>query len=148
MKSFFLALLCIIFLYLSLNSAGDEAKKVEGVWLTGSKKAKVQIFERNGKFYGKIVWLREPKDKEGKDKMDKNNPDPKLRIKPLIGLENLTDFEYDGELEWDDGYIYDPENGKTYSCKMWLENDNTLNVRGYIGISLLGRTEVWLRDKL
>jgi uncharacterized protein (DUF2147 family) len=119
---------------------------VIGNWLVQDKKAKVQIFKRSNKYFGKIVWLREPNDEQGKPKHDKENPEEKLRSRPLLGLEMLTDFVYDEDLVWEDGEIYDPKNGKTYSCKMTLSEDGkTLDVRGYIGISLIGRTSVWSR---
>lgn len=123
-----------------------EMKAVTGTWLVEDGAAKVKIEERGGKFFGKIVWLRDPKEKDGTNKHDKNNPEEKLRSKPLIGLEMLTNFEYDEDFVWEDGEIYDPKNGKTYSCKMTLSDDKkTLDVRGYIGISLIGRTQIWTR---
>ena len=62
---------------------------------------------------------------------------------PIIGLNLVNGFVYQGKNKWGDGTIYDPDNGKTYSCKMTLMEDNTLKVRGFIGISLIGRTQVW-----
>jgi len=79
--------------------------------------------------------------------MDSNNPNANLKSKPLVGAIILRDFEFvDGE--WTNGRIYDPENGKDYKCYMRFKDPNTLNVRGYIGISMIGRTEVWTRTKL
>ncbi|MEO6849303.1 MAG: DUF2147 domain-containing protein, partial [Mucilaginibacter sp.] len=69
-----------------------------------------------------------------------------LRTRPELGLELLKDFTFDGDDVYDDGTIYDPKNGKTYSCKMTLEG-NQLKIRGYIGISLFGRSEIWTRVK-
>lgn len=125
-----------------------EADLVIGHWLVQDKKAKVQIFKRSGKFFGKIVWLKEPNNEHGSPKLDKENPEEKLRARPILGLELLRDFVYDEDRVWEDGEIYDPKNGKTYSCKMTLSEDNrTLEVRGFIGISLLGRTQVWSRTE-
>lgn len=115
-----------------------------GTWLTGNQKAKIQIFKKDKKYYGKIVWLKNPKDEKGQDKLDDHNPDPAKRKNPIIGIMLLKSFEYD-DGEWEDGTIYDPENGKTYSCVLSMPNSKTLNVRGYIGISLLGRTDVWTK---
>ena len=78
----------------------------------------------------------------GKPLMDKNNPDQAKQGQPVLGLEILNGFEFDKD-EWNDGHIYDPESGKTYSCTLSLKDPHTLKVRGYIGISLLGRTEIW-----
>ncbi len=127
-----------------------EADKIKGIWLTGNGKAKVKIYDCDGKYCGKIVWLKNPYEDDGSEKLDKENPDDKLKKRPILGLHLLTDFEYDEDLEWEDGEIYDPESGKTYSCviNMDEENPNSLDVRGYIGFSLIGRTDVWTRSKL
>lgn len=119
--------------------------KILGTWLNESGKGRVKVVKRGKKFYGKIVWLKEPKDKNGKIKLDKENPKKELRTKPLVGLEILKGFKYVGKKKWEDGTIYDPENGKTYSCYMELKDNNTLKIRGYVGISLLGRTTIWSR---
>ncbi|MBU3715157.1 MAG: DUF2147 domain-containing protein, partial [Ferruginibacter sp.] len=79
-------------------------------------------------------------------KLDKNHPDEKVRNRPIIGLTNTWGFVYKGDNVWDDGLIYDPKNGNTYDCTITLKNQNTLEVRGYIGISLIGRTDVWTRQ--
>src|SRR5579872_6803523 len=124
-----------------------KADDVTGVWLThGDKPAKIQISRSGDRFEGKIVWLQTPTE-NGKPKVDKNNPDESKRARPVLGLELLRGFRFDKD-EWNDGQIYDPESGKTYSCTMTLKDSNTLKVRGYIGISLLGRTEVWTRSSL
>jgi uncharacterized protein (DUF2147 family) len=134
----------------SASPADDTADKVQGTWLNEEGTAKVQIFKAAngsfaGKYYGKIVWLKEPNE-NGKPKLDKNNPDEKKRKNPLMGMMLLRDFSYDADdEEWSGGTIYDPKNGKTYSCYMSLDG-NKLNVRGYIGISLIGRTAVWTRS--
>ena len=74
-----------------------------------------------------------------------NNPDLNLRKKPVLGLEIVKGFAYAGDSKWVDGKVYDPKNGKTYSGKMTLVSPNQLNLRGFIGISLLGRTTTWTR---
>jgi len=77
-----------------------------------------------------------------------NNPDEAKRKTPLKGLVNMRDFKYAGDGKWDDGKIYDPKNGSDYSCEMTLTDANTLEVRGYIGVSLFGRTDVWKRQAM
>lgn len=125
----------------------DEADAIIGVWLSGSGKARIKVFKDNqNKFHGKIVWLREPKYEDGTVKVDKNNPDDAKKKIPLLGLQNLRNFIYEGDKKWIDGEIYDPENGSDYKCKMELVDPNTLEVRGFIGISLFGRTDVWKRQ--
>ena len=82
----------------------------------------------------------------GQPRHDKNNPDEALQDRPIIGLEMIHGFSYDeGESNWSGGSIYDPESGKTYKCQMKLGENDTLEVRGYIGIPALGRTTVWRR---
>ncbi len=118
---------------------------ITGIWLTGGKEpAKIQIFKTGDKFYGKIIWLKNPTD-NGKQKLDINNPDKEKQKGTIIGLVMLKGFKFDGDDEWKGGDIYDPESGKTYSSYMYLRNWNTLRVRGFVGISLLGRTETWTR---
>jgi len=120
-----------------------QAAPVEGLWLDANKEAKIQIFKASdGKFNGKIVWLKEPLE-NGKPKVDKLNPKDELKTRGILGLEILKGFTRDDNT-YTDGSIYDPKSGKTYSCKMTL-NGTTLNIRGYIGISLFGRTTVWSR---
>ena len=125
----------------SQNNADD----IIGVWLTSGKEpAKIQVYKSGEKFYGKIIWLKNPIE-NGKQKVDTNNPDEAKRSNPIIGLVMLTGFKFDGDEEWKGGDIYDPESGKTYSSYMYLKDKNTLKVRGYVGISLFGRTESWTR---
>jgi uncharacterized protein (DUF2147 family) len=122
-----------------------KADDILGVWMTGGKEpAKIQIYKSGKKYYGKIIWLKNPTE-NGKQRTDGNNPDEAKRNNPIIGLELLTGFRFDGDDEWKGGDIYDPESGKTYSSYMYLKDKNTLKVRGYVGISLFGRTESWTR---
>ncbi|MFN5168864.1 MAG: DUF2147 domain-containing protein [Cyclobacteriaceae bacterium] len=128
--------------------AQSDADKILGVWETGSGKARVKIDKAGEKYIGKIVWLREPNNEEGKPKVDKNNPDEKLRAMPLLGYRMLKDFTYTGDNTWEEGTIYDPENGSTYSCEITMTDENTLDVRGFIGVSVFGRTDVWKRVQI
>lgn len=136
--------LLIILLSVAVKTAWAQNDKIEGLWYNDIKSAKVLISKgNNGKFSGKIVWLKEPLEK-GKPKLDTKNSEENLRNRPILGLQILTDFEKDEDSKYTGGTIYDPKNGKTYSCKMTYKG-KTLDIRGYIGISLLGRTTVWER---
>lgn len=127
--------------------AQNKAEDIVGVWLTAGKEpAKVQVYRSGEKYYGVITWLQNPV-KDGKPRVDANNPDKSKRTNPIIGLIILTGFKFDGDDEWKGGDIYDPQNGKTYSCFLYLKDKNTIKLRGYIGISLFGRTETWTRSK-
>lgn len=140
-------LLTVFFLSASV-SAQVKADDILGVWLNEDKDAHVQIENVNGKYFGKIIWLKLPIDEEtGKPKLDKKNPDNELKKRPVMGLTLLSGFKFDGSDEWEDGEIYDPKSGNTYSCYMVFtdKTKKTLKVRGYIGISLIGRTTYWTK---
>ena len=127
----------------------DEGDRLVGVWEPSNGKARVKIEKIGNKYYGKIVWLREPIDPvTQKPKVDKNNPDASMQNVPLKGYRLLKDFIYLGKNEWTEGTIYDPENGSTYSCLITMKYNNTLDIRGYIGLKALGRTDVWKRLEL
>ena len=135
-----------IVILLSFNVfSQNKADDIIGIWLTSGKEpAKIQIYKSGEKFFGKIIWLKNPNE-NGKQKVDFNNPDKAKQSSPIIGLVMLSGFKFDGDDEWKGGDIYDPESGKTYTSYMYLKDGNTLKVRGYIGISLFGRTETWIR---
>ncbi len=136
-------------LFLYSKGFSQNASSVTGYWLTSEGESQVKIYENNGKYYGKIVWLEEPYEDDGSIKRDDENPDEDLRNRKIMGLQILKHFEYDEDDErWEDGKIYDPKSGKTYDCNMWFEdgNDKVLYVKGYIGISLLGRETQWTRE--
>ncbi len=141
MKRVLILTVCMT-LFLGVNAYSQEADAVIGEWLTEGGESLVEIYKCDDKYCGKIVWLMDPKDKDGTDKLDTNNPDPSGKKQKIIGLKLVRDFKYKGKNKWGGGKIYDPDNGKTYSCKMSLEG-NKLKLRGYIGVSVLGRTTVW-----
>lgn len=122
-----------------------QAAEVGGLWLDESGKAAVRIAPCGAALCGRIAWLRTPLDAAGQPKTDIHNDDAALRARPLCGLPILEGFTPDGENEWSGGTIYDPESGNTYKSHMALQADGTLRVRGYIGISLLGRSQTWTR---
>jgi uncharacterized protein (DUF2147 family) len=127
-----------------VQCAFAQADRLERTWYNEEKTSKIQIYKAvDGKFYGKIVWLRVP-ELEGKPKVDKNNPDKARRNDPLIGLLILKGLKKVSNELYEDGSIYDPKNGKTYSSKITVKGD-VLDVRGYIGFSLLGRTTTWTK---
>lgn len=134
-----------------LSSAAPDPDAVVGVWLTDGGGSKIEIYKKDAKYYGKIVWLKEPnveegKPEAGKPKRDANNPDPVHKTDPILGLQLLRDFEFDGTDKWGNGTIYDPETGKTYKCTMKIAEGGKLDVHGYIGIPAFGRSTIWTRD--
>ncbi|NVO18621.1 MAG: DUF2147 domain-containing protein [Bacteroidetes bacterium] len=136
------------------SHAQVTADKIIGYYLTfddetGAEKSQIQIYKAtNGKYYGKIVWLKEP-NKNGKPKIDDKNPDAKLQGRPIMGLLLLKDFTFNkDDNEWSDGTIYNPTSGKTYNCYMNFETATRLKIRGYIGASWmgLGKTAYWTKE--
>ena len=140
------AFICLL-AFSSFTPITNNSDAIVGVWKTGEGTAMVRIYKNGEKYQGKIVWLKEPNDPEtGKPKVDKNHPDQATRTRPVLGLINVWGFIFKEDNLWDDGNIYDPKNGKTYSCTIRLENANTISVRGYIGVSLIRRTDTWTRQ--
>ena len=118
---------------------------ISGIWWNAEKTAKIKVYEQNGEYFGKIIQLKEPNDEEGNPKTDQENPNDKLKKRALKGLVILSGLEYVGDGEYEDGEIYDPKSGKTYSCNAELIGQDQLDLRGYIGFSLIGRTSSWTR---
>ncbi len=132
----------------------SKADHVIGYYLTvddetGKDKSQVQIFKAtNGKYYGKIIWLAEPT-KNGKAKVDEDNPDKAMQSRPINGLQLLKGFSYNEKTgEWDNGTIYNPTGGKTYNCFMKFDG-NKLKIRGFIGAAWmgLGKTATWIKEE-
>ncbi len=137
-----IALLIISFCFVNAGHSQAVTKDaVLGEWLAESKDGKVLIYKQGEKYFGKISW-----GKDGPDKKDIKNPDEKLRSQSIVGSVILKGFDFTGKY-WENGTIYDPLSGKTYSCTIKMEKSNELKIRGFVGISLLGRTTIWTRAK-
>lgn len=135
----------ILAISLFLLSASMSAQTVLGKWKTfddktGEAKSIVEITERNGKIYGKVIELLNPKMKDLKCK-DCPGDD---KGKAIVGIEVLKSLSKNGN-KYDDGKILDPSSGKVYKCNIQLDGKNKLKVRGYIGFAALGRTQIWER---
>lgn len=117
---------------------------VLGRWLSESGKGVIEIYHCADRLCGKIVWLQEAM-RDGKPATDRNNPEPELRSRPICGLIMLGGFRPTEPQHWGDGWIYSPENGKTYHATMTLESPTVLKLRGYVGIPLFGETQTWTR---
>lgn len=142
MKKIKLTTLLLIFISISAFSQTDN---VLGIWLTAEGDSQIQIIKTgSGTYSGKIVWME-----KDIDAIDDQNPDPKLKNRKILGLQILSNFKYNTEdNEWVDGTIYDPNNGVTYDCYMWFENDkNELKIKGFVmGMRFLGRETTWKRE--
>jgi len=127
----------------------SDAGTIAGTWLDEGGEAAIEIAACDAGICGEIVWLREPFVEGDKPKLDIHNADAALRDRPIIGLRLLQGFRSDGEGRWSGGRIYDPNNGKSYRCKLELEDGGkVLRIRGYVLTPLLGRTTRWVRTEL
>lgn len=143
---------CLLFITLVTSIsiyAQKDADAILGKWQTGTGNAHVEIYKNGSQYQGKIVWISEPIDPiTKKPKTDTKHPNAEQHNRPILGLINLWGFHFnEKEGNWDGGHIYDPKNGKEYKCNITLKDKNTLNVRGYIGFSMIGRTDVWTKTK-
>jgi len=126
-----------------------SADAIVGTWWNQEKTSKIEVYKKGNEYQGKVVWLKNEFE-DGSDtqpNLDDKNPDESLQKREIMGLVILTGLVWDDD-EWDDGSIYDPKKGETYSCYAEFEDEddlNTLKLRGYIGISLIGRTSYWTR---
>lgn len=140
----------IILPLMQLQAQDFKADDVIGKWNTiddetGRKKSVVEIYKKGDKLYGKIIKLFRLPDEDPDPVCDECDKDDPRYNKKIVGMVILEGLEWDDD-EWDDGKILDPKNGKVYSCKLWIEDGN-LQVRGYMGFSLIGRSQTWIRVK-
>jgi uncharacterized protein (DUF2147 family) len=135
------------------SAFGANPSDVIGPWKTVEDNSALEIFNCGEKLCGKVIWLKNPNyvsssdGPVGKPKVDLRNPDPALRKRPIIGLKVIEGLTPAGSNRWENGSCYDPESGNHYQCKIRLESPNRLEVRGFIGFSLFGRTYVLTRKE-
>ena len=139
-------LILIISTMFALAARSQQADQVLGQWLSEDKDGKIEVYKAGDKYFGKLIWASRMYEADGKTpRKDEKNSDPALRSRNLKDLVLLSNFIYDDGV-YTDGKIYDPKSGKTYSCKMTMAGEK-LNIRGYVGLAILGRTTVWTRAK-
>lgn len=127
-------------------SAAAGPQPVQAVWATEGGGAHVRIAscpEHPARLCGWIVRLRNPRDEHGRPKLDRNNPDPAARNRPVIGLKMLSGFTHKGGNRWGGGTIYDAGSGKTYKSKLELKKDGTLAVSGCV--LFICKSQTWHR---
>lgn len=127
--------LCALFIAFAVAAQSNDP--ILGKWENSGKEGRIEIYKKGEKYFGKLYWIKDA------SKKDTKNPDKNLQGRAIQGLEILTNFVKKGDV-YEGGQIYDPKSGKTYSCKMTPKGDK-LEVRGFLGVSLLGRTEVFTR---
>jgi uncharacterized protein (DUF2147 family) len=130
---------------LVLLLASPAAAAPQGVWLTEDGAGAVEIFDCGELLCGRIVWQRLALRADGSPDIDDRNPDPTLRRRPICGLQIIAGLTASDPATWSGGWVYDPDSGKTYHVKLTMESADTLRLRGYIGIPLLGVSQLWRR---
>jgi uncharacterized protein (DUF2147 family) len=122
-----------------------DAPPIAGLWLVEAQDAVVDIEPCGDRLCGTVVWLKQPQRPDGGLRRDDKNPSAALRSRPVCGIELMNGFKPAGANEWEDGHIYSADEGTTYSAEMTLKDPNTLKVRGFVGISLFGKSQIWTR---
>ncbi|WP_431241430.1 DUF2147 domain-containing protein [Flavobacterium sp. P21] len=130
----------------SKMQAQANEKSIVGVWESDKKDVRMEFFKDGANYSAKLLWGNLVVERDGiTSKKDSKNPDTRLKTRNILGIISLTGLEWNGK-EYTNGKIYDPPSGDTYTCKAWME-DGKLHLRGYLGISLLGKTVIWHRYK-
>ena len=150
MTRLFTLLIFISSSFLGAMAQTPQTDEVRGTYWNAEKTSHIRIYRaKNGKYYGKIEYLKEPNDENGNPKTDPENPKKELRSRSRLGMVIMNGFSWnESESRWEDGPIYDPVSGNTYDGYMYFEGDNrtVLYLRGYmLGMTWLGRTSEWTR---
>ena len=138
--------LVVLSLFVGFQSFAQN--EILGTWYNDIKSSKIEVYEEKGLYYGRITWLEDPANSDGSTpRVDEFNEDPALAKRQLMNLVILKELQWNAsEKEWQEGTIYDPNNGKTYECYCLLQEDGTLYFKGYVlGITWLGRSTVWTK---
>lgn len=129
----------------TVPALAQGAPSVAGIWLDDDGKAAVEVKACGAEMCGAIIWLKAPLDPNGKPWTDILNSDTSKRGKPVCGLQIIGGLKPDKGSLWAGGWIYDPEEGKTFNVELSLKDANTLTVFGYAGVRLLSETMLWKR---
>lgn len=136
--------ICTGILFLNTGFSQTYADAIVGKWRSSDGKTKVEIYKSGNTYSGKIIWLSVPNDEHGNPRTDKENPESSLRKRPLIGLQVLHSLKYEDGF-WQDGKIYSSQNGKSYTCDIWLEGNDVLKMKVYW--HFIYQIEEWTRVK-
>ena len=136
---FIFAINAIYMLSVFILAHAFSANDILGKWVTADGDAVIEFYKCDTKYCGRIIWAKEP------EKKDIHNPDPSLRNRTLLGSTIFTGFVFNGDSEWKNGRVYNPDNGKKYKCKLSMDSKDKLKVRGYLLCSIFGKTTVWKR---
>lgn len=138
-------ILTMVIVVSSIFAFAQTNADIVGEWYNAEKDAVITLFEDGKTVSGKITWMQFPNDENGNPKTDPLNPDEDLRSRARLGMVILHSFVHIEGNVWDNGKLYDPKKGKIYTGMMTLKDANTLDLRGYIILSFIGRSSTWKR---
>jgi uncharacterized protein (DUF2147 family) len=141
-----LRFICVLLVgVLAVTAASAQSPTPAGVWLHANKRIQIEITPCEDRLCATIVWFQWPNDDNGLPLVDLKNKDPALRARPLLGLKVLYGLRRTGENSWEDGYVYNPDDGVDYRAEMSIAKDGTLRIRAYVFIPWFGHTLIWTR---
>jgi len=139
-------ILILLFLVISIFAFAQTNADLVGQWYNAKNNIVVTLSDDRGMVSGKVTWMRFPNDENGNPKTDLLNPDKSLRNRESVGMIIMSSFAHIAGNVWDNGELYVPEKGKTYTGMITLKDKNSLNLRGYIGLSfIVGYSSTWTR---
>jgi uncharacterized protein (DUF2147 family) len=145
----FKCLALVFFLSLGIvvqAGVGPGGDQICGKWISSDKNLIVEVYKTGDHFKAKIVWFDDDPSKPMGEWCDKNNPNPALRTRKILGMDVLSDLKYDaGSKSWEDGMIYDAKHGKEWNASAHIDKDGLLKVKGYWHFKLFGRTMTFKR---
>tara|TARA_B100001123_G_C14509867_1_gene709864 strand:- start:26 stop:463 length:438 start_codon:yes stop_codon:yes gene_type:complete len=144
MLKYFLIVFPVLFLTTTLAIADNE---ILGLWVPEEKDAVYDFYKCGEAICAKVIELKEPLNSEGKPKVDSLNEDESLRQRPILGMQFLNGLKKKKKGVWHKGTVYNPRDGKIYKAIMKLKNDGTLDVRGFVGFSLIGKSTIFTRKE-
>jgi uncharacterized protein (DUF2147 family) len=146
MKTACLSIFLLVFLIAesSFNSAAPGYQLI-GVWESEEKDLQIEMFEKDGEFFGRMIYFKCTTDEIMRTIKDIENPDTDLTKRNLLGLMLVTDLAYQGDNIWDDGKIYDPNSGRTFEARIQLTGPQSAIVRGYWKYRWIGRSMIFHR---
>jgi uncharacterized protein (DUF2147 family) len=142
--------LALIFLLMPLSSiqgqAIQDSDRICGKWMSSEKNLIVEVYKKGDEFQGRIVWFRDDPSLPMEEWRDKNNPDPALRSRKVLGMDVLRGLKYDkDDNSWDDGMVYDAKHGKDWNASAYIDDHGLLRVRGYWHFKIFGKTMTFKR---
>jgi uncharacterized protein (DUF2147 family) len=129
------------------QATGPDPSGVLGLWLSEKEKVLVDIYRCEDELCAKIVWLAKPYRRSGEFKRDRKNPDPALRDRGWCGIEVIRGLKAKTDGVWESGRFYYPKGGQTFDIDIEKQADTELKIRAYLGLRLLGKSEIWTRPE-